>query len=192
MKKYHYFNQRVCNVNKLSDIMYKYNFYAFSPRKYPQGSRVRIEESNNTLFIYDIDTNELICSHTILKGKGNRSAIEVKVKLPKVFNELKEEYVKVKGVTNFLDNLASTNPRYLREQCYLLKKIFKKYDKVEVYEIIRKCNETDLCDVSDVLSHLIVKHGLVSSKDVLPVKASSYYKDKATILSKYDILLEDK
>lgn len=86
-------NQRVCNVNKLSDIMYKYNFYALLPGKYEQGSRVRIEEINNTLFIYDIDTNELICSHTILKVKGNRSAIEVKVKLPKVFDELKEEYL---------------------------------------------------------------------------------------------------
>ena len=184
--------QRIVRVNDLSDIEYKCNFYALPLGKYDKDSRVRIEEAEDNLLIFDIDTGELIVTHKLLLGKGERATIDIPKKIPKIFYDMKKQYKRSKGVSRFLNNMASTYPRYITQQCRLLKKAFKTYEKEDVLFAIRKCNEKDLASVADVLSILVVKYGLAKAKPILPVRSSGYYQDQASILIKYDMLKEDR
>ena len=185
-------NQRIVRVSDVSSIEYKKNFYALPLGKYEKNEKVRIEEANGELYIFDIDTSELIIKHKILKGVGERAAIVKEIKVPKIYLDLIEEYRSVKSVKLFLKNMKEQYPRYLTEQCKLLNKVFKEYDHDEVLAVIRRCNNEDKASVADIISILIVKHGLVKAKPILPTRSSGFYKEQATILSKYDLLLEDK
>ncbi len=144
------------------------------------------------LFIYDITKGALVVSYKVLKGKGNKAILVQPKTLPKIFYSLKEDYKKTKCVPKFLNNMASSYPRYVTEQCRLLAKSFKTYEKSDVFNAIRRCNQDGKASMSDVLSILIVKYGLDKAKDILPKRSSGYYFDKATILSKYDMLIDNK
>lgn len=181
---------RIVTVSPLNEFVYKKNHYSIPVGHYKAKDRLRVEEKDDNLLVFDIETNEVVITHKLVKNKiGTHVTLEKEFVVPKVFQDMVEEYKGVSSVTFFLNNMIKDKPRYASEQCFLLKKIFKQYEKEDVYFAIRECNTEHKTSVTDVLALLIVKYGMVRATSVMPPKSTKLYKDKATILAKYDLIL---
>ncbi len=182
---------RTAKITKVHTIKYQCNHYSVPKGRYEVGTTLKVACVAEMLKIYDVDTDELIVQHPILKGRGESSIIaEKRWQYEDLVKETLDSLNKTDCAMVLLENIKRNMPRYVREQCHMLKRIAKSYDSQTVEHAIKLAIEHNILDATHVLTILVNKEGVekAKSKKVLPVRTAEYYKEKAKGLSAYDKL----
>lgn len=83
----------------------------------------------------------------------------------------------------FLNEIIREKPRYIKEQCGLIKKISKEYSLQEIANGIKRCNKHKKFDVTELLTYLMAH----SEKEIniMPIRTKQTYVERAEGLNKY-------
>jgi len=168
-------------VRKTNVVHYLQNRYAVPHGTYAPGKQVRLEvnESNNLLKIYDLETDKLIKTHEIAIGVGkyvkDKHASRDKSKYIDLKNKVFDEFADILNAHEFIEKIIQEKERYTRDQLSLLHKCKEKYTKQELGYAVNYCMEKGLysaVDFNDTLEYF----GATASKEpiiatiVLPIK----------------------
>ena len=182
--------ERIATVDGLNTVRLNGNRYAMPKDKYIQGDKVRLEISEGVIKVFDIVTGEFVVKHAEMEGKGNYAALR---KSNRTHEALVFETLELLDNTTdanvFLKRIQSEKPRYVRQQCSMIKKVCKTYDSMIIQSGITYCIERNLNCATELLSWLCSRESIEKAKDVIPRRTTPHYKERASQLSKYDSLM---
>ncbi len=185
--------KRIVTVSDTNNILYKRNRYSIPKGKYKQGERLLLSQDDEIITITDPTTNDVVAVHNISEKIGQVVTKKEEAKpMPKIYREMLNAYKDVKYAENFIRRVAEANPRYIREQMYMLKRCEKAYQRKTILGAIKIANANKLFTINDVVAIIIKDKGTVDSKTVIPKRTASKYKEKASMLSKYDSLFTEE
>ena len=182
--------ERIATVDGLNTVRLNGNRYAMPKDKYIQGDKVRLEISEGVIKVFDIVTGEFVVKHAEMEGKGNYAALRKSNRTHEalVFETL-ELLDNTADANVFLKRIQSEKPRYVRQQCSMIKKVCKTYDSMIIQSGITYCIERNLNCVTELLSWLCSRETIEKAKDIIPRRTTPHYKERASQLSKYDSLM---
>lgn len=165
-------------------VEYRDNLYKLIPESVSEGEKIRIERYDDQLIFYHAGTNELLCKHRLLLGKGNVVTLNVEVHdEPMIEEVLLDEYKDYEISSIFFKRLREQKPRYVYPQCRKIGSLKKHYAKEIIAEGMSYCVEVDICTAFELCSWLVYKMGVTIAKRVLP---TGYIKNE-----KYNIIFKD-
>lgn len=133
--------QKIVTASNVSTISYNKSIYDLPLGRFKQGDKLRTEELDNELLIYDPITEELVARHRLSNEIGK--VVKLKTKEPETrliyVKQAKTLYGNHKTANRFIDYVAQEKPRYVREQMALLKKIVQEYDREDVLKAMSNC-----------------------------------------------------
>lgn len=184
---------RTAKVDKLNTITYLTNYYSVPLGRYKCGDMVKLACVNGLVKIYDTETDELVAQHLQLESRGQTSIIPEKRwaydgLIAETLNVLRNSDI----ASDFIEHIKQEMPRYIRQQCNMLKKIAKEYSATQIDSALMWCIERNLYSATDVLAVLVSEGGFDKAKSIMPAKSGEYYKKKAKALSAYDSLVKNK
>ena len=160
-KKYDVEPKRDMSTAKVTDlhtVLYRNNRYAV-PLSVEPKTRVLIESVNGEVNIYSQDGEELLISHIELLGIGLTSTTK------RVRPSHSEELNRTVGVlgesdslTLFLERMCTEYPRYVVQQCRMLRKLPLIYTREQIEDALQKCLKERLYHVSELITKLIACH----------------------------------
>lgn len=183
---------RIAKVTHLNTIRYMTNNYSVPIGRYSLGDSVKIARVGDHLKIYDVDSDELIVQHLVLQTRGSSSIMPEK---RWQYDDIIANTLEILRNTDFaivlLEKIKQNMPRYVREQCNMLKRIAKNYTSAEVDSAIQKSIQQNIYDATNVLAILVSESGIEKAEQgkVLPIRTKEHYKRKASELKKYDALM---
>ena len=182
--------ERIATVDGLNTVRLNGNRYAMPKDKYIQGDKVRLEISEGIIKVFDIVTGEFVVKHAEMEGKGNYAALRKSNRTHEalVFETL-ELLDNTADANVFLKRIQSEKPRYVRQQCSMIKKVCKTYDSMIIQSGITYCIERNLNCATELLSWLCSRESIEKAKDIIPRRTTPHYKERASQLSKYDSLM---
>ena len=182
--------ERIATVDGLNTVRLNGNRYAMPKDKYIQGDKVRLEISEGVIKVFDIVTGEFVVKHAEMEGKGNYAALRKSNRTHEalVFETL-ELLDNTADANVFLKRIQSEKPRYVRQQCSMIKKVCKTYDSMIIQSGITYCIERNLNCATELLSWLCSRESIEKAKDIIPRRTTPHYKERASQLSKYDSLM---
>lgn len=137
-------NSLTYRVRKNNTVLYKQNRYQVPRGTYKPGKEVELVIRKSKMDIVDLDTGQIIASHTISNKKGKliqlfhpeREKGKTKDEMyTKAFNTLGNS----SAAKELLDNIRKYKERYCKDQFGLILTIIKKYDKEIVNEAVNYC-----------------------------------------------------
>lgn len=184
------YKQKIVSVSDLNTITYLKNKYDLPAGKYAQGARLRVEDDGNNLSVIDPTTNEVVVQHKLSDKMGQVVKAEKVKKVSIIAEKTKELFRQEKAVCELIDRIETDKPRYLTEQCRLLKKLHKQYKPENILRAVQECVAREKLDVTEVLALLVAKYGIEKAENVVPVRTKKFYTEKAKGLAKYSALTE--
>lgn len=164
---------------------YRDNLYKLPSESVNEGDKIRIERYDDQLIFYHAGTNELLCKHRLLLGKGNVVTLNVEVHdEPTIEEVLLDEYKDYEISSIFFKRLREQKPRYVYPQCRKIGSLKKHYAKEIIAEGMRYCVEVDICSAFELCSWLVYKMGETLAKRVLPPHTIKHYKIRAEEIRK--------
>ena len=116
-------------------IEYRDNLYKLPLGNINDGDRIRIERYDDQLLFYHATTNELVCKHNLVSGKGNI------VTLPKAEKEelsieelLHKDFAEYDDAIKFLKRMREQKSRYVYPQCRKLERMRRYYKDKKIVE----------------------------------------------------------
>lgn len=116
-------------------IEYRDNLYKLPLGNINDGDRIRIERYDDQLLFYHAITNELVCKHNLVSGKGNI------VTLPKAEKEelsieelLHKDFAEYDDAIKFLKRMREQKSRYVYPQCRKLERMRRYYKDKKIVE----------------------------------------------------------
>jgi len=160
--------------------------------RHSRGDRLRVESDGVFISIIEPTTNELVVKHKLTGDIGRvvKSNKPQKPPNPEI-EKTKTLYDNDPTAIRFIDKICEEMPRYITQQCRLLKKIHKQYGTEKSISAIEECLCECKFDVTEVLTLLVKKYGIVQAKKILPPRTKKHYSEKAKGLSKYSALVEE-
>ena len=166
-------------------VEYKDNLYKLPSESVNEGDKIRIERYDDQLIFYHAGTNELLCKHRLLLGKGNVVTLNVEVHdEPTIEEVLLDEYKDYEISSIFFERLRVQKPRYVYPQCRKIGSLKKHYAKEIIAEGMRYCVDVDICSAFELCSWLVYKMGVALAKRVLPPHTIKHYKIRAEEIRK--------
>lgn len=166
-------------------IEYRENLYKLPSGNINDGDRIRIERYDDQLLFYHATTNELVCKHKLVSGKGNI------VTLPKAEKEelsieelLHKDFAEYDDAIKFLKRMREQKSRYVYPQCRKLERMRRYYKDKKIVEGMRYCLSVDTCTVFELSSWLVMDMGIEIAKPYLNQHTIRHYKDRASEIEK--------
>lgn len=166
-------------------IEYRENLYKLPLGNINDGDRIRIERYDDQLLFYHATTNELVCKHKLVSGKGNI------VTLPKAEKEelsieelLHKDFAEYDDAIKFLKRMRDQKSRYVYPQCRKLERMRRYYKDKKIVEGLRYCLSVDTCTVFELSSWLVMDMSIEIAKPYLNQHMIRHYKDRATEIEK--------
>ena len=171
---------QIVQVRKTNVVNYKQNRYAMPIGTYKPNKKVRIEvdEENNRLNFFDVETGELIQVHQIADGVGkyirNKHSERDRTNYLELKKSIIEGFAGIEEAFEFVEKIINIKGRYARDQLSLLKKCQQKYSVEELSFAINYCIEKNLysaVDYTDTLEYFkkTPKEEAIA-KIVIPIK----------------------
>ncbi len=167
-------------------VKYKGNRYSVPPSKCNNGDRVRVEELDNALHIFDLSTGEKIITHRLERNKG-KSVIEREEMAEDFLKPAKKRYAHSDVMQRFLEKIEMTKPRYTKEQSRMLVRIEKEYSQEEILNAVINCVKDERYCMTELLAELLIRYGERKLKEIAPKGSVPHYKR----LARYNILTEE-
>ena len=160
VKAYKTNDERLSVLDDANTILYKNNRYSLPIGIYKKGEKVIVRELVNEIHILDTQTNILVCSHALSKGKG-----EIIQGQEFSYSTTSEDHlIKLLGnderILKLIDGIRCTKPRYIHEQCILLKRISDNFTSQEFFEGVEHCIGYRKCCATEVIVYLVMKYGI--------------------------------
>lgn len=145
-------------VRKDNTIAFKSNFYLLPSGTYQGGeTRVQIDlADDNSIIIYDADKNE-IARHKVFSGKGklignSNFKRDFSSGIEKLLNEVSSSFKYPEMAINYLQQLRIENPRYIRDQLLLVRKMIQTYDMALMNQSLDVCIQHKIFKATDMES----------------------------------------
>lgn len=141
-------------LRKDNTLMYKSNRYTVPLGTYAKDKKVRIEDEEGVLYIYDIVTNELIANHAISYARGaliqNRHHLrDNSKKIDQLLLETLHQCGETENARQWLLELRRVRSRYIRDQLNLVQKLAVKYPPEVLDSAITFCLQNKLFSAVD-------------------------------------------
>lgn len=152
-------------VRKDNTLIYKQNRYQVPKGTYKPGLEVKLKTLNNKLDIINVETGEIIVTHSLNIGKGNLIQVyhpeRIKNKsVEEIFNKTLLALGNTDNAKELLENISKEKTRYIKDQFGLILKEIKKYEKQIIEESIEYCIERKLYSAGifkDALAYISIK-----------------------------------
>lgn len=185
-------NEYIATATDLNYFIFRSNYYTLPAFKFKQGDKVLVEIIGDYINVYDAETKEFVARHKLLIGKGQTSKLANRNEDNKRSRLIKRtiEYLGDNKIAiEFLNEIIREKPRYVKEQCELIKKIAKEYSLQEIASGINWCNKNSKFDATELLTYLMAH----SEKDtnIMPIRTKKAYVENAKGLNKYMSLIGD-
>lgn len=173
--------QKVFCVRKdNTQILYKKNKYAIPHEAQRTTDRVRIEEEDGILTLYDAITDKFLCKYNIPETEGNvlcldESVSHVKTGVEQARRLLGDSDIAIK----FMDTLAVTNKRYYPKQCFNLVVMLNYVSRQSMLEAMNHCFTVGRYSIVELIAYLIYRHGKDSVRKFCYDTQLSYCKRRA-------------
>lgn len=175
--------QKVYSVYHGTHIKYKGNQYAIPFSVSKTCSKVRIEETDNIIILYDFDTNDYLCKYSITTTTGNTLAIANDVEIAPVSIEgVKAMYDNDQIAVKFIDGIEISRPKYASRQCQRLMNISNYYKKENLLEAMQYCIKVNKCSVAELVPYLIYKHGEEQARRFTYLTLFYIYRKRAEVI----------
>jgi transposase len=145
-------------VRKDNTISFKSNFYLLPSGTYQGGeTRVQIDlTEDNSIIIYNADKNE-IARHKVFSGKGkligNRNfKRDFSSGIEELLNEVSSSFKDPEMAINYLQQVRSENPRYIRDQLLLVRKMIQSNDMAIMNQALDICIHHKILRATDMES----------------------------------------
>ena len=173
-------------VRKDNTVSYKQNRYQVPKGTYKPGLEVELKLSNRKLDIVNIETGEIIVSHSINIGKGNLIQIyhperPKNKSIEQVFNKTLLALGDTDKAKELLENIAKEKTRYVKDQFGLILKEIKDYEKEVVEETIIYCTDRKLYSAGIFKDALVY----INDKKIETDDEKIYTPSKLVVPSKY-------
>ena len=178
-KPYKNLNEKIAVVKETNTILYKNNHYSVPVGLYKKGDRVLVKEIADSLQIYSVDTNKLICSHKISNEKGQI----IQTNKFEYSTHMQDQLLKLldndERLLKFLEGVKLAKPRYMHEQCLLFKKVYDNFTKEELFEAIEHCNNYQKFCAIEIIVFLVMRYGIERVRKVINYRTKYNYIDRA-------------
>lgn len=144
-------------VRKDNTIAYNGNFYALPIGTYKgEKTKVNVRITDNNMVIYDIGNNE-IANHNIHSGKGrlvggSNFRRDYSLKIDQLMDETAARFKESEQVKEHLQQIRLNNPRYIRDQLLLIRKLTTQYDMEVMNEALNLSMQNKILKASDIES----------------------------------------
>ena len=150
-------------VRKDNTIAYKSNFYCLPLKTYAgQGTVVYVKTGSQDIVICDANNNKL-ASYKLSKGKGklignNNFKRDYSLKIDTLMQEVASRLENIEQAISYLQKVKQDNPRYIRDQLLLMKKITETYDIEIINRALDFCIQNKIFRATDLESVVIKIH----------------------------------
>jgi len=174
-------------VRKDNTILYKANRYSVPLGTYSEFSKeVQVHIQEQTLYIIDPETGEVIGTHEISNDKGiliqDRAHTRDRTKgIPAYKQSIAAKFENSLLALQYLDEVNTQYPRYIRDQLQFINKLWDKYPHHFINEGLAMCIEKKLYSASefqDMIEFLIAQRPITSVKEpksIQPLHGESSY-----------------
>jgi hypothetical protein len=174
-------------VRKDNTIAFKSNFYLLPSGTY-QGGKTTVQvdlTDDNFIIIYNADKNE-IARYKVFSGKGklignNNFKRDFSSGIEKLINEVSSSFKDPGQAINYLQQVRSENPRYIRDQLLLIRKMIQSYDMVLMNQALDICIQHKILKATDMES-VVKKLKAQISNNPVPVTIKTINKASFKII----------
>ena len=144
-------------VRKDNTIAYKGNFYRLPLKTYTgHGTVVYVKTGKPDLVIYDANNNKL-ASYKPFEGKGklignNNFKRDYSSKIDTLMQEVADRFKNTEQAIVYLQKVKQDNPRYIRDQLLLIKKMTNTYDIEIINKALDFCIQNKIFRATDLES----------------------------------------
>jgi len=144
-------------VRKDNTIAYKGNFYRLPLKTYAgHGAVVYVKTGKPDLVIYDANNNKL-ASYKPFEGKGrlignNNFKRDYSSKIDTLMQEVASRFKNIEQAIGYLQKVKHDNPRYIRDQLLLIKKMTITYDIEIINQTLDFCIQNKIFRATDLKS----------------------------------------
>jgi len=180
-------------VSELHTVLFERNRYSV-PFFIQPGSRVIVEAIDGIVSIYTYSGEELIIAHTEVIGYGGASISERERSFrAEELNRTVALLGESEELILFLERMRNKYPRYILQQCRMLRKLPTQYEDEAIREAIKECLAKRLYHVSEIITILIARNGAKDIGKIVSVRTESHYKRRAIELElqMYDCIGDD-
>ena len=161
-------------------ILYKKSKYEV-PLGY-SGMKVRVENDDNSLVIYDLITDDVLASYEIAIEKDERKTIAHQYVEGAGEMEIKAKLKHSADALAFLDNFKKQKIRYYKKCCIKIKQLLKIYTIKQIEQAFIYCNKEKDYSILGLIGFLIYKYGDELGHKSINLNNYSYYKRKANFI----------
>jgi transposase len=176
-------------VRKDNTIAFKSNFYLLPSGTY-QGGKTTVQidlTDNNTIIIYNASKNE-IARYTVFSGKGklignNNFKRDFSSGIEKLLNEVSSSFKDPELAINYLQQVRSEYPRYIRDQLLLIRKLIQSYDMDLMNQALDICIQHKILKATDMESVVTkLKAQIINNPTLEPVTIKTMNKESFRII----------
>ncbi len=179
VKPYININEKIATVDGTSSVLYKNNKYVLPSGLYNKNDKVLIKQVGNEVHIFDADTNELIISHTILTGTGDIIRKENFKSSTAVRDELLARFNNDERLSKLIEGIGQSRPRFIHDQCVLLRKLANNFTEQEFFESIEHCNKYQKFCATECIVYLVMKYSIERVAKVINYRTKYNYMERA-------------
>lgn len=166
-------------VRKDNTVLYKQNRYQVPKGTYQPGLEVKLKILDEKMDIVNMETSEIIVSHSVSIGKGKLIKIHhpervVNKSIEEIYQKTLLELGDTDKSRELLDNIGKEKSRYIRDQFGLILKEIKNYEKTIILETVEYCVERKLYSAGifkDALAYVSSRKNKIDANKIYkPVK----------------------
>ena len=145
-------------VRKDNTITYKGNFYELPPGTYRKGEGITVglKAEDGHLTIYAADKTQ-IAHYKIYKGKGRKIGKtnfkrDYSAKIEQLMQDLSSQFDQPNSARNYFQQIRKDNPRYIRDQLLLIRKLTKEHGMDIMNQALDFCVKNNILKATDMES----------------------------------------
>lgn len=100
--------------------------------------------------------------------------------------DMQEQIVKLfnndERLLKFLDGIMEEKPRFMHEQCMLIRKINNNFTRPDLFEAIEHCNNYHKFCATELIVYLVMKYGIERVAKIINYRTKYNYIDRANRL----------
>lgn len=175
--------QKVYSVYLGTHIKYNGNQYAIPFSVSKTCKSVRIEKIDDSIILYDFETEDYLCKYKIPKTIGNTLVIANDVDIAPVSIEgVKAMFAHNETAVKFIDGIEVSRPKYASRQCQRLMNITNYYKQENLLDAMQYCINVNKCSVAELVPYLIYKHGEEQARRFTYLTLFYIYRKRAKVI----------
>ncbi len=175
VKPYNNTKMKIATVDGASALMYKNNFYVLPSGMKNKNDKVLVIEDMEKLIVLDEETNQELTSFDIQKSKGGISKKVDFAQSNMAENVICRLVNNDERLLKLIDGIKQNKPRFIHEQCVILKKIYDNYTEQEFFEGVEHCNAHQKFCTTEIVVYLVMKYGIERVAKVINYRSKYDY-----------------